>query len=69
MKKLKTFFLLCFFLMALFLNGCAYSGVAMNASGNKIVVIQNDLFLLGALRKVIVCEVVAGDLQCISKTP
>ncbi len=39
------------------LGGCAYGGVA--ASGDKAVVLRNDAFLFGALRKAFVCKI--GD--------
>jgi hypothetical protein len=43
--------------------GCAYSGVAV--SGDKAVVLRNDSFLFGILRKAFVCKVTdAGVSAC-----
>lgn len=43
--------------------GCAYGGAAM--SGEKAVVLRNDMFLAGMLRKAYVCQVTDGGLsQC-----
>ena len=44
------------------LTGCSYGGVAM--SGDKAIILQNDMFLLGALRKVFVCQVAGDALTC-----
>jgi hypothetical protein len=40
------------------LGGCAY-GAAVAVSGDKVVILRNDSFLFGALRKAFVCK--AGD--------
>ena len=43
--------------------GCSYGGAAM--SGEKAVVVRNDMLLLGMLRKAYVCQVTDGGLsQC-----
>ena len=45
--------------------GCAYGGAAM--SGDKAVVLRNDMLLAGMLRKAYVCQVTDGGLsQCSS---
>ncbi len=45
------------------LGGCAYGGVAV--SGDKAVVLRNDAFLFGILRKAFVCKVSdAGVTAC-----
>ena len=45
------------------LGGCAYSGVSV--SGDKAVVLRNDAFLFGILRKAFVCKVTdAGVTSC-----
>ncbi|MBW2455707.1 MAG: hypothetical protein JRI68_14410 [Deltaproteobacteria bacterium] len=41
--------------------GCAYGGVA--ASGDKVVVARNDMFLFGALRTVFVCKITDKGLS------
>ncbi len=47
------------------LGGCSYGGVAMSADGGKAVVLRNDAFLMGALRKAFVCKVTdAGLTDC-----
>lgn len=67
MKKLLCFAMLFVCLLG-FGQGCAYSGVAM--SGDKVVILQNDLFLLGALRKVYVCKIEGRtELRCTAQTP
>ena len=43
------------------LGGCAYGGVA--ASGDKAVVLRNDAFLFGALRKAFVCKIGDAGLE------
>jgi len=40
--------------------GCSYAGVAV--SGKQVVILRNDLFLFGVLRKVYVCEVTSEGL-------
>ncbi|MGD8861337.1 MAG: hypothetical protein PVI30_15115 [Myxococcales bacterium] len=45
------------------LGGCGYAGVA--TAGDAAVVVRNDWFLFGALRKVYVCKITPGGLtQC-----
>jgi hypothetical protein len=47
------------------LTACAYSGAA--AAGDKVVVLRNDAFLFGILRKAFVCKVSdAGLTACAS---
>lgn len=41
--------------------GCAYGGVG--ASGDKAVVLRNDAFLFGALRKAFVCKITDAGLS------
>lgn len=43
------------------LGGCAYGGAA--ASGEKVVVLRNDGFLFGILRKAFVCKITDAGLQ------
>ena len=45
------------------LGGCSYGGLAMSADGSKVVVLRNDLFLSGALRKAFVCKVSDAGLS------
>lgn len=49
--------------------GCAYSGAA--TTGDKVVVLRNDGFLFGALRKAYVCKVTDNGLtNCVTgETP
>ncbi len=42
--------------------GCAYAGIGMSAAGDKVVVLRQDSFLFGALRKAFVCKVTDGGL-------
>ena len=42
-------------------GGCAYGGVA--TAGDKAVVLRNDGFLFGALRKAFVCKVTDAGLS------
>ncbi|NOU33733.1 MAG: hypothetical protein HOO96_38050 [Polyangiaceae bacterium] len=42
-------------------TGCAYSGVA--TSGDKAVILRNDGFLFGLLRKAVVCKIADAGLQ------
>lgn len=45
------------------LSGCAYGGAA--GVGDKAIVLRNDAFLFGALRKAFVCKVTdAGLTDC-----
>ncbi|MSP25228.1 MAG: hypothetical protein EXR75_08700 [Myxococcales bacterium] len=46
------------------MSGCAYAGIA--ASGDKVVVLRNDMFLLGLLRKATVCKVTDSGLESCS---
>ena len=46
--------------LALSAQACAYGGAA--TSGDKVVVLRNDSFLYGALRKAFVCKVTDGGL-------
>ena len=49
--------------LGLGLGGCAYGGVS--ASGDKAVVLRNDAFLFGILRKAFVCKITdAGVTSC-----
>ena len=49
------------------LGGCGYAGVA--TSGDKAVVLRNDAFLFGILRKAFVCKISdAGVTACNSKS-
>jgi len=43
------------------IGGCAYGGVA--TAGDKAVVLRNDSFLFGALRKAFVCKVTDAGLS------
>lgn len=45
------------------LNGCAYGGVASTPDGT-VVIVRNDYFLAGLLRKVYVCKVNGNQLAC-----
>jgi hypothetical protein len=42
------------------LGGCAYAGAGV--SGDKAVVLRNDSFLFGILRKAFVCKITDGGL-------
>ena len=55
MKKLALAALTAFSMF-----GCSYG--AMAASGDKVVVLRNDMFLMGALRAAYVCKVTDGGL-------
>jgi hypothetical protein len=46
--------------MASALGGCSYGAIAV--AGDKVVVLRQDSFLLGALRKAFVCRVSDGGL-------
>jgi hypothetical protein len=59
MKKIKA--LVVGGLLAAALAACAYGGAA--ASGDKVVVLRNDMFLLGALRAAYVCQISDAGLQ------
>jgi len=61
MKKALASALLIGFVSTL--GGCAYGGAA--ASGDKVVVLRNDAFLFGILRKAFVCKITdAGVSAC-----
>jgi len=46
------------------LAGCSYGAIATTTDG-KVVIVRNDSFLFGALRKVFVCKVTdAGVASC-----
>jgi hypothetical protein len=65
MKKIKA--LVCSALLAAALAACAYGGAA--ASGDKVVVLRNDMFLVGLLRKAYVCKIAeAGLADCQTST-
>ncbi len=61
MLKLRTVLVLMLLLATLGI-GCSYAGVAVSADGKKAVVLRNDWFLWGALRKAYVCDVTDGGL-------
>ncbi len=61
MTKVRNVLILMF-VLALLGTGCSYAGVAMSADGKKAVVLRNDGFLFGALRKAYVCDVTDGGL-------
>lgn len=61
MKKLLAL-LLALGLGAAAATGCAYGGVAVTPN-NQAVVLRNDLFLFGALRKAFVCQVTPAGLS------
>lgn len=42
------------------LGGCSYGSIAV--AGDKVVVLREDLFLFGALRKAFVCRVTETGL-------
>ncbi len=58
MKKIAVLVILG--LMAVEATGCAYGGAA--TAGDKVVILRNDGFLFGALRKVFVCKVTDGGV-------
>ena len=63
MKKAVASALLIGLVSTLGLGGCAYGGVS--ASGDKAVVLRNDAFLFGILRKAFVCKITdAGVTSC-----
>lgn len=43
------------------LGGCSYGGVA--TAGDKVVILRQDAFLMGALRKAFVCKIGDGGLE------
>jgi hypothetical protein len=61
MKKIKASLLLVLIAASTGLGGCAYGGAA--AMGDKLVILRNDSFLFGALRKVYVCKVTDAGLS------
>ena len=58
MKLISVFAALA---LAVTSQACAYGGAG--ASGDKVVVLRNDAFLFGALRKAFVCKVTDGGLS------
>ncbi|HQL56720.1 MAG TPA: hypothetical protein PLN07_03850 [Myxococcota bacterium] len=56
MFKFRTSLVLMLLVVGL-VTGCGYAGVAISANGKKAVVVRNDYFLYGALRRVFVCDV------------
>ena len=51
---------------SLFGTGCAYGGIAA-VDSDTVVVLRNDSFLFGLLRKAVVCDVTpAGLANCVS---
>ena len=63
MKKTSAL-LLALGLAATSFSGCAYSGTT--AVGDKVVVLRNDGFLFGILRKAYVCKVSDNGLSSCS---
>ena len=61
MFKLRTLLVLMLLIATLGI-GCSYAGVAISADGKKAIVLRNDWFLFGALRKAYVCDVADGGL-------
>ena len=59
--KLSVFPVLAALALAVTGQACAYGGAA--TSGDKVVVLRNDAFLYGALRKAFVCKVTDGGLS------
>jgi len=68
-KKMTAFVLLAVTMRAgaVALNGCAYGGVASTPDGT-VVIVRNDYFLAGLLRKVYVCKVNGSQLACTETT-
>ncbi len=63
MKKLLSITLVS----ASLLTGCAYGGIAMNASGDTVAIARNDALLFGLLRKVFICKASdAGVTKCVA---
>jgi hypothetical protein len=64
-KKVTAFALLAVTLGVggLAMNGCAYGGVATTPDGT-VVIVRNDFFLFGLLRKVYTCKNNGGQLIC-----
>lgn len=50
-------------MMASALGGCAYGAIAATPDGSKVVVLRQDSFLFGALRKAFVCRVADTGLS------
>lgn len=44
--------------------GCSYGSIAV--AGDKVVVMRQDMFLFGALRKAYVCKIADGGLTSCS---
>ena len=47
--------------LSLSVMGCSYAGLA--TSGDKVVVLKNNMFLFGMLRKSYVCKVTESGLS------
>jgi hypothetical protein len=64
-KKVSTVILLALTLggTGAVVGGCAYGGVASTPDGT-IVVVRNDWFLFGLLRKVYVCKLAGSAMTC-----
>jgi len=63
MKKLfQLTFVLGSFLAVIVLTSCAYGGVT-TVGKDHVVVLRNDGFLWGALRKAYVCKATPGGLE------
>ena len=62
MKKL-TCFLFAASVIASSASGCAYGAIATTQDGSKVVIVRQDSFLFGILRKVFVCKVADGGTQ------
>lgn len=59
---LQTAFVMAGLLAAVILSSCAYSGVT-TVGKDHVVVLRNDAFLFGALRKAYVCRATPGGLE------
>ena len=63
MKKLfQLTFILGSFLAVIVLTSCAYGGVT-NVGKDHVVVLRNDAFLFGAIRRAYVCRATPGGLE------
>ncbi len=65
----KIFGFLAVLLLSAFIGfqGCSYAGVAMD--GDTAIILQNDHFMAGMLRKVFVCKVDGTSLSCKAHQP
>lgn len=61
-KVFRFSLILASFLAVLMLTSCAYSGVT-TVGKDHVVVLRNDAFLFGALRKAYVCRATPGGLE------